>query len=445
MTLRNLSQIKKYALILNMKKIFLIISVIIFTNIAHAEIDVCKHEQKYSQIWYVNNCDGKTLEIKKVKSNNKGKNTPWKGYKDGTSSEIPWDANPDYDILTKYLKKYINEPVKEKHKIVIKKSKNYKEFTFNITEDKKVTKAFQKSALLSYLMYVDGEIVIDQITPKDRFGEIFKNNTLYVSNSMGKSIMSYVYGHAVCRGHVNGIYETMDWDVLENTLFENQPIINILNMASGAHKYVKSGSFKNSKRWSNNWSVNSVAKKELKNTTPGKNKYHYANINTNVFASYVMATMGAKEYKKMLNDIFQNKIGIEYNVVMKQPSKSKKSDLSINYGMHLTRYDYMRVAVAMLNDWNNNTCEGQYLKSLHENRIKKGKTNNANTTDAFSHPKHYGGQFHMGIRGKRDKPIFIMDGFAGQTITIDFENNKIVSTMAIHRDYNWSKLVKPYF
>jgi hypothetical protein len=51
----------------------------------------------------------------------------------------------------------------------------------------------------------------------------------------------------------------------------------------------------------------------------------------------------------------------------------------------------------------------------------------------------------MGIRGKRDKPIFIMDGFAGQTITIDFENNKIVSTMAIHRDYNWSKLVKPYF
>ena len=25
-----------------------------------------------------------------------------------------------------------------------------------------------------------------------------------------------------------------------------------------------------------------------------------------------------------------------------------------------------------LDDWNNNTCEGQYLKSLHENRIKKG-------------------------------------------------------------------------
>ena len=165
------------------------------------------------------------------------------------------------------------------------------------------------------------------------------------------------------RDSVNGIYETIDWDVLENTLYENQTIINILNMASGTQLHINTkggGTFNNSKRWANRWSINDLAKEELKNTKPGINKYHYANLNTNVFASYVMATMGKKEYKKMLNDIFQNKIGIQYNVIMKQPSKSKKSDLSMTYGMHLTRYDYMRVAVAMLNDWNNNTCEGQY-------------------------------------------------------------------------------------
>ena len=41
--------------------------------------------------------------------------------------------------------------------------------------------------------------------------------------------------------------------------------------------------------------------------------------------------------------------------------------------MHVTRYDYLRkiMVVAMLDDWNKNTCEGQYLKSLFENRIKK--------------------------------------------------------------------------
>lgn len=396
------------------------------------EHDVCKHEQKFSQIWYINGCDKPQGE----------KNTPWKGYENGTSHEIPQDANPDYKILKKYLKKYINETKEINNKITIKKSKNYKEFDFNLKQDENVIESLSNTALLSYLMYVDGQIVIDEITPKDRFGKIFKNNTLYVSNSAGKSIMSYVYGHAVCRGHVNGIYQTMDWDVLENTLYENQPIINILNMASGTQLHIDTkggGTFHNSKKWANRWSINDLAKEELKNTKPGINKYHYANLNTNVFASYVMATMGKKEYKKMLNDIFQNKIGIQYNVVMKQPSKSKKSDLSMTYGMHLTRYDYMRVAVAMLNDWNNNTCEGQYLKSLYDNKIVKN--DGINKKHAHSNATHYAGQFHT----YADKQIFIIDGFAGQTITIDFENNKIVSTMAIHRDYNWLKLVNSKF
>jgi len=412
---------------------FVILQLLLSVSVVFAkEHDVCKHEKKYSQIWYINGCDKPQGE----------KNTPWKGYENLTSSEIPQNANPNYKILKHYLKKYINESKEIKNKITIKKSKNYKEFNFNLKQDKNVIEAFSDTALLSYLMYVDGQIVIDEITPKDRFGKIFKNNTLYVSNSAGKSIMSYVYGHAVCRGHVNGIFQTMDWDILENTLYENQPIINILNMASGTQLHIDTkggGTFNNSKRWANKWSVNSIASKELKNTKPGFKKYHYANLNTNVFASYVMATMGAKEYKKMLKDIFQNKIGIQYNVVMKQPSKSKKSDLSMTYGMHLTRYDYMRVAVAMLNDWNNNTCEGQYLKSLYDNKIVKN--DGINKKHAHSNATHYAGQFHT----YADKPIFILDGFAGQTITIDFENNKIVSTMAIHRDYNWSKLVKPYF
>jgi len=86
------------------------ITILIFSFIFSAaavfaeEHDVCKHEQKYSQIWYINGCDGETLEIKKVSGKNT-KNTPWKGYENGTSSEIPWDANPDYRILKKYLKK----------------------------------------------------------------------------------------------------------------------------------------------------------------------------------------------------------------------------------------------------------------------------------------------------------------------------------------------------
>ena len=42
---------------------------IFFVNFANAELDVCKKEKKYSQIWYYNNCDGKKLEIKKERNN----------------------------------------------------------------------------------------------------------------------------------------------------------------------------------------------------------------------------------------------------------------------------------------------------------------------------------------------------------------------------------------
>ena len=63
----------------------------------------------------------------------------------------------------------------------------------------------------------------------------------------------------------------------------------------------------------------------------------------------------------------------------------------------------------------------------------------------MSNSNEYAGQFYIGMSGKRNKPIFTMDGFGGQTITIDFENNKITSVMSIHRDYNWKKLVHNKF
>jgi hypothetical protein len=36
---------------------------------------------------------------------------------------------------------------------------------------------------------------------------------------------------------------------------------------------------------------------------------------------------------------------------------------------YATRYDYLRIAKAMLDDWQNDTCVGKYLKTIFENRI----------------------------------------------------------------------------
>jgi CubicO group peptidase (beta-lactamase class C family) len=356
---------------------------------------------------------------------------PWKGYP-YNSSEIPEDAVPNEKILKHYLKKYISSRTREDWKIKVKATDNYKELNFKLASDDYVKKQMNETAMLSYLMYENGNVIIDEINEK--YEKNFKNKTLYVSNSVGKSLVSYVTGHAICKGYISGINQPIDWDVLENTLYEGQPIINLLNMASGDHFYVDTMSgLINSKRWVNNVSIKSVMKKELKNSKKGRLKYNYSNLDTNIVASYVLYKMGNKEFKKLVKEILVDKAGIEHNVNL-----FKKNGNSISYGSYVSRYDYLRISIAMLEDWNNNTCEGQYLKSLYENKVNKRRHIGI---EGFNITTSYAGQFHTDIHGIEDRPIFVMDGFGGQSHVIDFEKNKIISIMAIHRNYDWWKLV----
>ena len=375
--------------------------------------------------------------------------TPWEGYP-YNSSEIPNDANPDYKILKYYLKKYIkNRQDRKGYKFKVKASKNYKKFNFNLKKDDFVNKQLNETAMLSYLMYDNGNITIDEITPEERFGKIFKNNTQYISNSVGKSLISYITGHAICKGYISGINHRLnDWSVLENTLFYDQPIINLLNMSSGSQNYANTVyGLLGSDRWVNSVSVQSIMKKELKNSEVARLRYNYSNLDTNIVASYVLYKMGHKEFKNLLNEILVDKAGIENDVwLFKQVPSSKEATLTYSY--YASRYDYLRIAVAMLEDWNKNTCEGQYLKSLFENRIKKIDPSDPTawtlvslSDDGWGSTSTYGGQFHMDITEMEGRPIFVMDGYGGQSHNIDFENNKIISIMAIHRDYDWMKLV----
>ena len=417
-----------------MKRIYLTLFLLFFSTSAFA-FDVCEHEKKYSHVWYNNNCDDNLLQSTGQKSKIV-KNTPWKGYP-YNSSEIPENARPDYKILKYYLKKYINDGKNnEGFKIKVKGTDNYKKLNFKLTSDDYVKKQLNKTAMLSFLMYENGNITIDEITPKERFGKTFKNETLYVSHSVGKSLISYVTGHAICKGYISGInHKLNDWPVLENTLYYDQPIINLLNMASGDQFYVDTMSgLKNSNRWVNSVSMKSVMRKELKDSKRGKLKYNYSNLDTNIVASYVLYKMGNKEFKKLLNEILVDKVGIEHKV-----KAFRKNGNSITYSYFASRYDYLRISIAILEDWNNNTCEGQYLKSLYENRVDKKRRNIG--IDGYSMTKSYSGQFHTDIAGIEDRPIFVMDGFGGQSHVIDFEKNKIISIMAIHRDYDWLGLV----
>ena len=97
---------------------------------------------------------------------------------------IPEKANPNYKTLGHYLIKYKNDELSF-GRYGAKGSENPYQFKSDLREDKYIKKQMQKTALLSYLLFEDGKIAIDEISPEDRFGKYFNNETRWTSASMG--------------------------------------------------------------------------------------------------------------------------------------------------------------------------------------------------------------------------------------------------------------------
>jgi hypothetical protein len=50
-------------------------------------------------------------------------------------------------------------------------------------------------------------------------------------------------------------------------------------------------------------------------------------------------------------------------------NKMNVKDGTSSYTFYATRYNYLRIAKAILDDWKNDTCVGKYLKKLAKNKI----------------------------------------------------------------------------
>ena len=397
----------------------------------------CKSLEKFSQHWYYNNCD----QFKKYITN----------YKINTyngRSEIPEKGKkPNYETLLYYFWEYTNGNWTNNPKYSeIKPSDKPYQFKFDLRDDETIKKQMQKTALLSYLLYEDGKIVVDEISPKDKFGKVFTNETKYHSQSVGKSFASYILGHAICKGYVDSIDAQLnDWPILKNTLYHNQKIIDLINMQAGDEKYFspedKSNIFANSSsRYSvTNRTILSAMNKELKDSKKSKKKWAYNNLLPHLILNYLIFKAGEDDFQNLLDDVFRKKVGIEHETVLVMSEESTNDNKSTTSTFLTTRYDYLRVARAMLQDWQNDTCEGKYLKSIFERKVKK-KYDYSNKKHAFTNTKSYGGFFHLEPSGMKKRHIFVMDGYGGQTLMIDFDKGRIVTTMAIHRDFNWMKI-----
>jgi hypothetical protein len=158
-----------------------------------------------------------------------------------------------------------DDPFYHWNRFEAKGSENHYKFQSNLREDKDVLKEIKntkKTGLISYLLFEDDKIVIDESdipdkTRKGKNNEAEKiHNGLLQSHSMGKSLVSYVTGHAICEGYISSVDEKLTgWDVIENTLYDNQVLIDLLNMQAGDQRYVgerikphEDGTLKN-KKW----------------------------------------------------------------------------------------------------------------------------------------------------------------------------------------------------
>ena len=141
-----------------------------------------------------------------------------------------------------------------------------------------------------------------------------------------------------------------------------------------------------------------------------------------------------------MNKVFNEHVKVKNSVYFLRNSKDETIG-SGRYTFFATRYDYLRIAQTIMEDWKNDTCVGKYLKSIYENRIDKNTKVTNRYNSIFSATKKYGGQFHFDVVGLEKKKIIGLDGLGGQQIIIDIDNNKIIVINSIYNHYNWKKIV----
>jgi hypothetical protein len=444
-----------------MKKFLLVAFILIFSTSAYAnnrlngfnkwlfenghteyvekgESELCKDEPIGSVVWYYNNCD-------QAKYKNNLKIKFYNGW-------LPEETEkPNFGTLLFELYKFTYSPYRDKPMVdvyEVKPSKKPYKFKSKLKEDKYIDKQLNKTALISYLRFEDNKITIDKFTPEDRFGKFINQDTKLRSMSVGKTMASYVAGHAICGGYIDSINSRLnDWPLIENTLYYDQKLFDLLNMQAGDEKYVWSSDFLLGSSFEDGADGHTKDISQyityFKNSKKGKSEFNYSAFATQLILNYVLFKTG-DDFEKILEKTFNKKAKIKDSVIFWKVKNSSKEKGNANIMFYATRYDYLRIAKAMLNDWQKDTCVGKYLKTIFENRISKDNDKKRQRGDRtqWNFASGYAGQFQTHYKGiSKKRAVMGMHGRSGQHIVIDFERSRIVVTNALYEDFNYKKIV----
>ena len=340
-----------------------------------------------------------------------------------------------------------------KYKIGDKKNETY-DFEIDLQDNELSVKVKEeisnkKTGLVSYILFENNKILIDENRKSKYKGP-------YPSHSVGKSLVSLVTGYAMCGGYINHtVYDRIDYPTVVGTLYENQKLINLLNMQAGDDEivgdriYGHDNPIKGKGPNVNVVPIKKVMKKYFKDADglePGT-YFNYSAMTTNVIINYVIYKTG-DDWEKLLHKIFVEDAKVSKRVYFgktldkwgKRKTGNRKSGEYGRYSFYADRYDYVRIANLMMNHWQNDTCVGKYLKTMYENRIDRNYSTskfNGNHRVALT----YGGQFLWDAVGVEDRPILMMDGAHGQQVVIDFDNNKIITAHSVERRYDYYSLI----
>ena len=365
-------------------------------------------------------------------------------------NNIAFQQNPNRDTLIYYL---WNAAFRNVDNYEIKPSTKPYEFKFNLIDDQFVKKQMKTKGIMSYLYFQEGQILIDEISPKEQMGEFINNETKFYSMSMGKSITSYILGHAICGGYIDGVDARInDWPPIENTLYHNQKLIDFLNMSTGDQKYIdefikNDGTFIEGP--SHKYENESIARSTnlfFQGSVKTKSRYYYNGFMTQIITNYTKYKTG-DDYNKLLKEIFVDKVKIKYSIFPTYSNSDAPEESGILHpNLRVSRYDWLRIAKAMMDDYQNDTCVGKYLKEIHKRRVPKNLNKKHMSEPHYNRTKSYGGQFHFDYPELKDKAVFGMGGYGGRAILIDMENSRIVVLNSLHYNhdkfkYNHKKLL----
>jgi len=362
--------------------------------------------------------------------------------------QLPEDARPNDDTIAYFeiRKLMFIERLRERGRIyTIEPKGNAVEFSFDKNlPSSTLEKELSEGLILSYLFYDNGVIKFNGKAKNGRFIEDINDETLFFTHSTGKSITSYIVGHAICDGYISSIDEIINWPLMNNTLYYGQPLRNLLNMSAGDSHVMtndKTSRFKGSDIHHRDMGLDTIAYL-LQGTKAKNNKVFYNNALADIIANYIVFKSGDK-YDDLMKKVFQEKIKIKNPVGYEMHAQTtlhnrvegynRSPQTLASYSYFMTRLDFLRVAEAMMKDYQNKTCVGNYLRESQEQAKKWYKYRPSSSWEnarfwMHNYAKKYGSQFYFDFYKMKNRNIMGTEGYNGQNMLIDLDNSRIVVT-----------------